>query len=86
MTNLTKHLPHYLSLLGILLAGFIGFYYFSYDRVFQAAIVISVAVAYVVWGIVHHAIHKDLYLEVVLEYILIAVLCTVAVLFVIFRT
>ncbi len=72
MKHFSKHLPHYLSLIGIFVAGFIGFWYFGYDKLFQAAVAIAIAVAYVVWGIVHHYIHKDLYLSVVIEYIVVA--------------
>lgn len=74
MKHFSKHLPHYLSLIGIFVAGFIGFWYFGYDKLFQAAVAIAIAVAYVVWGIVHHYIHKDLYLSVVIEYIVVATL------------
>jgi len=74
MKNISKDLPHYLALFGIFAAGMVAFLIFSYDRLFQAAVAISVAVAYVVWGIVHHAIHKDLYLSVVIEYLLVALL------------
>lgn len=74
MKTFAKDIPHYLSLFGILLAGFAGLILFSYDKNFQLSVAVSTAGAYVVWGIVHHAIHKDLYLETVIEYIAIAVL------------
>lgn len=74
MKNFARHLPHYLSLFGILLTGFAGLILFSYDRNFQISVAVAVAVAYVVWGIVHHAVHKDLYLETILEYVAIAIL------------
>ena len=72
MKSFARHLPHYLSLFGILLAGFAGLILFSYDKNFQMSVALATAAAYVVWGIVHHAFHKDLYLEVVLEYAAIA--------------
>jgi hypothetical protein len=74
MKSFARHLPHYLSLFGILLAGFAGLILFSYDKNFQLAVALATAGAYVAWGIVHHAIHKDLYMETVIEYIVIAVL------------
>lgn len=74
MKHFARHLPHYFALIGIFAAGTVAFLIFSYDRLFQAAVAVSVAVAYVVWGIVHHAIHKDLYLSVVIEYLLVALL------------
>lgn len=38
------------------------------------AVVIAVAVAYVLWGIVHHSRSGDLHPKVVLEYVGIAIL------------
>ncbi len=75
-----KHLPHYMSLIGMFTVAFIGFFVFSYDRGFQTAIVVGASVGYVAWGIVHHAIHKDLNLEVFLEYLIFAVVGLVVVL------
>lgn len=60
MESMSKHFPHYISLIGIFIAGILGFYFFSYDRFFQTAIVIALALSYVSWGIIHHAIHKDI--------------------------
>ncbi|MFV1917581.1 MAG: hypothetical protein ACC618_03840, partial [Patescibacteria group bacterium] len=70
----TKDLQHYLPLVGILFVGGFGFFYFSYDRMFQAGIALSVAVSYFAWGLVHHYLHRDLHLSVVLEYIAISAL------------
>jgi hypothetical protein len=72
--NFTRHLPHYLGLLGLFAAGVIGFLLFSYDRLFQISVVVAVAVGYVAWGIIHHKIHRDLYPSVVVEYIAVAIL------------
>lgn len=85
MKHLSKHLPHYLSLVGIFAAGIIGIYFFSYDRDFQMGIVIAMAAAYVVWGIIHHWLHKDLYFSVVVEYLVIAALGVILVFSLIFR-
>lgn len=74
MKKFFRDLPHYLTLFGILFAGFIGFTLFSYDKGFQVAVSVATASSYVIWGIVHHLLHKDLYLEVVFEYISIAFL------------
>jgi hypothetical protein len=68
-----KHLPHYLGLLGIVLSTFFGFWFFSYDRVFQALVFVSAAISYVVWGVIHHKIHKDFYLSVLIEYIAVSI-------------
>jgi len=85
MKKLAKYLPHYLPLIGIFVAGIIAFSAFSYERAFQMAIAIALAVSYVAWGIVHHIIHKDLYLIVVVEYIVVASLGLVVILSLIFR-
>ncbi len=85
MKSLSKHLPHYLPLLGILLLGFLGFVSFSYDKEFQAALVISTAVGYLSWGLVHHYIHKDLHTSVIVEYLAIATLGVVVAFSIIFR-
>ena len=85
MKRIVKHIPYYTPLIGIFLAGALGFVFFSYDRVFQVAISIAVAVSYVVWGVVHHLIHKDLYWEVVVEYLVVASLGLVILFSLIFR-
>lgn len=72
--KLTRHMQHYLPLIGILLVGLLGFFIFSYDKAFQAVIAIAVATAYVFWGLIHHHLHDDLHLLVVIEYIVIATL------------
>lgn len=74
MKQFARDLPHYLSLIGILIAGFAGLILFSYDKNFQASVAVATASAYVAWGIVHHAVHKDLYWETVAEYAAIAIL------------
>ena len=72
MLHFTKHLPHYLSLIGILLVGAFGITYFWYDKALQVSILAGISIAYVSWGLVHHYLHRDLHLSVVIEYILIA--------------
>jgi len=74
MRSFARHLPHYLSLFGILIAGFAGLILFSYDRNFQVSVAIATAASYVAWGIVHHWLYKDLHLETVIEYVAIAIL------------
>lgn len=69
-----KHLPHYLLLFGILLAGFAGLILFSYDKKFQIFIAAATALTYVVWGIIHHYLHRDLHLEVFIEYVVVSAL------------
>jgi low affinity Fe/Cu permease len=74
MKKFSKHLPHYLSLIGIFVVGLIGIILFSYEKAFQIAIIVAVALSYVSWGIIHHWIHKDLHLSVVIEYVVVATL------------
>ncbi|EKD62537.1 MAG: hypothetical protein ACD_52C00135G0006 [uncultured bacterium] len=85
MKKIAKHLPHYFGLIGILLAGALGFIVFSYDRIFQIYISVAVASAYVIWGAMHHSAHRDLYLEVVIEYVVVASLGLMIVLSLILR-
>jgi len=85
MKHFAKHLPHYLSLVGIFIVGFLGFLFFSYDKGFQIAILAAISISYVVWGVVHHYIHKDLYLAVVLEYLAVAILGFVIVFSIVFQ-
>lgn len=85
MKNITKHLLHYLPLIGGLLAGSLAFWSFSYNRAFQIVIAVAMTVFYVIWGVVHHAIHKDLHLSTVVEYIVIASLGLIIIFSLIFR-
>ena len=86
MKDFTKHLSHYVPLFGLLAAGFVAFWLFSYDRVFQIATVISTALAYVLWGIVHHYIHRDLNVSVIVEYLVIASLGLVVIFSLVLRS
>ncbi|MBI4032973.1 MAG: hypothetical protein HY377_00415 [Candidatus Blackburnbacteria bacterium] len=81
----TKHLPHYLSLIGVAGAFLWGFIAFSYDKAFQSALTLALGISFIVWGIVHHFIHDDLHPRVVLEYIMSAALGTVVLLAVIWN-
>lgn len=74
MKSFVKHLPHYLTLYGIIFAGFIGLILFSYDKYFQLSIAVAAASAYVSWGVIHHILHKDFHFEILLEYLAVAVL------------
>jgi hypothetical protein len=86
MEPFKKHARHYIPLLGIMIAGIIGFLFFAYDRAFQAALAVSLCSAYVAWGVVHHKIHDDFDLFVLLEYLAVAFLGLVMILFLIYRT
>lgn len=86
MKSFFHHLAHYLPLLGILLAGFLGLILFSYDRNFQIFVAIATACSYATWGIIHHLIHQDLDLSVVIEYLVVAAFGLVIVFSLIFRS
>lgn len=81
-----KHIPHYISLIAILIAGLVGFYIFSYDSYFQVAIAVALSVSYISWGIIHHAAHKDICWTIIFEYIAVSILGLVMILTLIFRT
>ncbi|MDP3917900.1 MAG: hypothetical protein Q8Q30_01865 [Candidatus Woesebacteria bacterium] len=85
MQNFIKHMPHYISLIFIFIAGIIGFYVFSYDTNFQIGVAFALASAYVSWGIIHHTIHKDICLAIVIEYITVAILGMVITLSLVYR-
>ncbi|KKP48254.1 MAG: hypothetical protein UR39_C0001G0049 [Candidatus Woesebacteria bacterium GW2011_GWA1_33_30] len=80
-----KHLPHYVSLIAIFLAGLVGFYVFSYDKYFRVGIAVALSASYVTWGVIHHASHKDICWTVIFEYIAVSILGLIMVLTLIFR-
>jgi len=86
MLNNSKHLPHYISLVAILISGVLGFYLFSYDKYFQIAISVALSASYVSWGIIHHAVHKDICWTILFEYLVVAILGLIMILSLIFRT
>ncbi len=77
MKSFVRDLPHYMLLIGILFAGFVGLILFSYDRNFQIAVALATGISYVSWGLIHHHIHRDLHFEVFMEYLAVAILGTV---------
>ena len=72
--DFSHHPLHYFTLLCIQLVGLWGIFWFSYSRMTQLTIVISMAVSYIIWGIIHHYEHHDLHFKIISEYILVAVL------------
>jgi len=81
-----KHITHYFSLIGVLVATFVGFIFFSYDKSFQLAVITAGCVGYFTWGIVHHYLHRNLSLEVIFEYAVVASLGFVIGISVIYRS
>ncbi len=80
MHHFSRHLSHYLSLLGLIIFALFGLLMFRYDPTFQTAIAISLSTSFVVWGMVHHWLHENLKLLLVLEYIGVAALGTIVLL------
>lgn len=72
--HFTRHLPHYLSLFGVVLVAGYGLYIFRFDKYFQSAIAISAGVAYVVWGVIHHHVIDQAHHKIHFEYLSIALL------------
>jgi hypothetical protein len=75
--DFSRHPLHYFTLLVVQLIGLWGIFWFSYQQYMQFVIVVSMAVSYVVWGIIHHQEHKDLHPKIVAEYVLIAMLVVI---------
>lgn len=72
--DFAHHPIHYFTLVCILAIGLWGLFWFDYYQPLQLAIVISMSISYVVWGIVHHWLHRDLHVKIVCEYALMALL------------
>lgn len=71
--DFAHHPLHYFTLLCILLIGLWGLFWFDHNQAVQMAIVISLGVSYVAWGIIHHMYHKDLHLKIIFEYLLVSI-------------
>lgn len=74
LKKFTKHLAHFTPLIGILIFTAGGYFVFSYDKLFQAVIIISASISYVVWGLIHHHMHDEVHISIILEYVAIAFL------------
>lgn len=85
MKKFAKHLPHYISLIGILIASILAFIIFSYDQIFLLGIAVATSAAYFSWGIIHHLLHGDLSFSVLLEYLAISFLGAVLLISLLFR-
>lgn len=83
--KISKHLPHYISLIGILFAAFLAFLFFSTDKFFLTGVAVAVSCAYLSWGVIHHLLHKDMSLAIFVEYLSVSVLGLIIVLSLIFR-
>ena len=80
-----EHIIHYLVLLVILDLAVAAFFLFSFNKTYQAAVVVSMGILYVAWGIIHHWLSEDFHLRAILEYVLIAILANLVILSLLFR-
>lgn len=85
LKNFSRHLPHYIPLVGIILAGGLGIVHFSYNHLFQAVLALTVAVSYAFWGIIHHYLHHDLTISIIAEYFAFGILGVLVILSLVFR-
>ena len=69
-----QHSGYYISLVIILILGFLLVYTNSTSRDFQIGVAVVTTFFYVIWGILHHLINHDLNSKIVVEYILIGLL------------
>lgn len=74
LKKITKHIAHFTPLIGVLVFTVVGFFLFSYDKTFQAVVIVSASVSYVVWGLIHHHLHDEVHLPVIIEYVSVAAL------------
>ena len=80
------HKFHYLSLIIILMFGYGGFLFFSYDRQLQIIIALAVSASYVVWGTVHHYAEKNLNWKIMVEYTLFSIISLAIMISLVLRT
>lgn len=69
-----RHISHYVVLLVLMVTGLIIASVTGEDTVFHTIVLISIAVAYFIWGIIHSALEGELHSEIVLEYLLFGLL------------
>lgn len=75
------HIGYYISLIAILIFGFLLVSLFSSNKQLQMVAVVLTTFFYVVFGIFHHLINHDLRAKIVIEYVLVASLGLAVVLF-----
>lgn len=80
MHKIIQQTPYYIPLFTIFAVGAVGFFTFSYDHIFQTAIIVAIGVSHVVWGVVYHSIHHDLTAMTILEYMVFSAFGVAAVL------
>lgn len=79
------HKLHYLSLIIILIVGYGGFLFFSFDRPTQLLIGIVVSLSYVIWGAVHHLAEHNLNWKIMIEYTMFSLISLAIILSLVMR-
>lgn len=72
-----RHIVDYLILSFIVCAAIVFVLLFNGNRPYQIAVIISLSLLYVLWGILHHLKEGSLHPKIFWEYILFAILGTV---------
>ena len=79
--NFKNHTYYYISLLLILLFGFL-LAFFSADKQFQMLVIVLTSFCYVGWGILHHYLYHELSVKIMVEYILVGTLGATVIFFI----
>lgn len=72
--DFSRHPLHYFTLLVVQLVGLWAVLWFNFAPGLQFSVLLTMAVCYIIWGIIHHNQHGDLHLKIILEYILVGLL------------
>lgn len=83
--DLSTHKLHYLSLILILIVGYSGFIFFSFDRPTQLLIGIAVSFSYTIWGTVHHFAEHNLNWKIMVEYTMFSLISLAIILSLVMR-
>ncbi|MFZ2202705.1 MAG: hypothetical protein WAV56_04940 [Microgenomates group bacterium] len=75
MTNKSlRHISHYAILLILMIVGLIITTVAGKGTIFHTLLLIGIAVAYFLWGIIHSILEGELHSEIILEYLLFGLL------------
>ena len=69
-----RHISHYAILLILMVVGLIIASVTDKSTVFHTLILIGIAAAYFLWGLIHSALEGELHSEIILEYLLFGLL------------
>lgn len=69
-----RHISHYTTLLVLMVVGLLTASFTGRNTIFHTIILVSIAAAYFIWGIIHTVLEGELHSEIVLEYLLFGLL------------